>query len=147
MSVRIGDDSQVDVLTESQRRRCMSAIHSKDTQPELTVRRLVHSLGYRYRLRSADLPGRPDLIFSGRRKVIFVHGCFWHRHSCNKGRSLPSTRTEFWHSKLEGNKQRDRINRRKLPELGWRSLVIWECETKTSKRNKLQKKIINFLES
>ncbi len=137
----------MDVLTKSQRRRCMSAIHSKDTKPELIVRRLVHSLCYRYRLHGTNLPGRPDLIFAGRRKVIFIHGCFWHRHSCGKGRSLPSTRTEFWHDKLESNKRRDRINCRKLRELGWRSLVIWECETKPSKRNKLEKKIVNFLES
>jgi DNA mismatch endonuclease (patch repair protein) len=136
-----------DVLTKNQRHRCMSAIRNKDTKPEKVVRRLVHSLGYRYRLQGSDLPGRPDLIFSGKRKVIFVHGCFWHRHSCNKGHSMPSTRIEFWRKKLEDNKERDKTNRLKLRKLGWKSLVIWECETKPSKKDKLKKRIREFLDS
>jgi DNA mismatch endonuclease (patch repair protein) len=123
----------------------MSAIRDKDTTPEIIARRLVYSLGYRFRLHGAGLPGRPDLIFSSRRKVIFVHGCFWHRHSCSKGRSMPSTRSEFWGKKLDGNKRRDRENRKKLRERRWNSLVVWECETKPAKMKYLKKKIAIFL--
>ncbi len=117
-----------DVLTAEQRSRCMAAIRGKDTKPELTVRTLVHSLGYRYRLHRSDLPGKPDLVFVRKRKVIFVHGCFWHRHNCKLGRPIPATRREFWVDKLEGNKQRDTRNRQKLRNEGWQVLVVWECQ-------------------
>ena len=136
----------VDVLTKEQRRLCMSRIRSKDTEPELVVRRISHALGYRYRLHRRDLPGCPDLVFPGRQKIVFVHGCFWHRHNCRKGRSIPSTRREFWKAKLEGNKVRDARNRRVLRRLGWKVLVAWECQTKPAKLDKLADRIVKFLE-
>ncbi|HUS47978.1 MAG TPA: very short patch repair endonuclease [Phycisphaerae bacterium] len=136
----------MDVLTSAQRSRCMSAIRNKDTKPELIVRRLVHSLGYRYRLHRKDLPGRPDLTFPARRKVIFVHGCFWHRHRCRKGRSLPATRVGFWQAKLDSNKHRDADTRQKLRRVGWQVLVVWECQTAAEKLERLAKRISQFLE-
>ena len=136
----------MDVLTETQRRRCMSAVRGRDTKPEMVVRRTVHALGYRYRLHRRDLPGCPDLVFAGRRKVIFVHGCFWHRHNCSKGRSVPSTRRAFWLGKLEENRERDKRNRRKLAELGWKSMVVWECQTKPSKKEDLKRRSRRFLD-
>ncbi len=108
----------------------MSRIRSKDTKPEMVVRRLVHGMGYRYRLHAKELPGRPDLVFRPRRKAIFVHGCFWHRHVGCPANRLPTTRREFWRDKLDSNARRDRRNEAALEEMGWRSLVIWECETK-----------------
>ena len=136
----------MDVLTEAQRQRCMSAVGNRDTKPEMIVRRMVHSLGYRFRLHRRNLPGCPDLVFATRRKVIFAHGCFWHRHTCSKGMSMPSTHAEFWRCKLEANRSRDERNRRKLLELGWKSLVIWECQTNPSKSEYLKNKICRFLE-
>lgn len=135
----------VDVLTEEQRKYCMSRIRGKDTKPEMVVRRLTYSLGYRYRLHVKNLPGCPDLVFPSRKKVIFVHGCFWHRHNCRYGRVKPRTRKKFWHAKLEGNKERHKRNRRKLQSKGWRILTIWECQTR--KPEKIIDKIIDFLES
>jgi DNA mismatch endonuclease (patch repair protein) len=117
-----------DVLTPAQRRKNMQRIRSKDTQPELLVRRLIHSLGFRYRLHARELPGRPDLVFRRRRKVIFVHGCYWHVHSCALGRVAPATNAEFWRSKRQGNVDRDARNLAALREAGWESLVIWQCE-------------------
>jgi DNA mismatch endonuclease, patch repair protein len=121
----------VDSLTPEQRSKRMALIRSKDTKPEMIVRRLVHSLGYRYRLHDRTLPGRPDLVFKGRRKVIFIHGCFWHRHGegCALTR-LPKSRLEFWRRKLEDNERRDREKQAALRALGWEFLIIWECELK-----------------
>jgi DNA mismatch endonuclease (patch repair protein) len=133
-----------DVLTSAQRRRCMASVGAKDTKPELTVRRLVHSLGFRYRLHVPDLPGRPDLVFSGRHKVVFVHGCFWHRHNCARGRSVPSIRANFWMDKLEANRRRDAKNRRRLIRLGWKVLTVWECQTKRPEW--LLPRLVDFLE-
>lgn len=107
----------------------MSLIRGKDTTPEFCVRRIVHGLGYRYRKHRADLPGRPDLVFAGRRKIIFVHGCFWHRHCCGLGR-MPKSRLKFWREKLEGNRARDRANKQRLRRAGWDVLVLWECQTR-----------------
>ena len=134
----------VDVLTPKQRKFCMSRIQGKDTKPEMVVRRLVHGAGYRYRLHVRGLPGCPDMVFPGRRKVIFVHGCFWHRHHCRYGRVRPATRKKFWHDKLEGNRERDRRNRRELKKQGWKVLVVWECQTR--KPEKLKKRIEEFLD-
>jgi DNA mismatch endonuclease (patch repair protein) len=117
-----------DVLTPEQRKRCMSRIRGKDTKPEMVVRRLVHAMGYRYRLHQKDLPGKPDLVFPCLKKVIFVHGCFWHVHNCRYGRVKPATNAEFWESKRSGNRERDARNRRHLTQLGWQALVIWECQ-------------------
>ncbi|MGO9138766.1 MAG: very short patch repair endonuclease [Syntrophales bacterium] len=134
-----------DVLTPEQRRFCMSAIRGKDTKPEMIVRSMVHAMGYRYRLHVRSLPGSPDIVFSGRKKVIFIHGCFWHRHTCKLGRPIPSTRTEFWQKKLNENKARDHRNLKILRMLGWNVLVIWGCWM--GKPYKLQSRIEQFLES
>lgn len=122
----------------------MAAIHSVDTKPELIVRRTVHSLGYRYGLHRRDLPGTPDLVFNSRRCIILVHGCYWHRHRCNKGRSVPNTNRSFWQSKFEANKRRDRKNRRKLREMGWEILIVWECQTQ--EMEKLEERLVQFLD-
>jgi DNA mismatch endonuclease (patch repair protein) len=106
----------------------MRRIRSKDTSPELVLRRLVHGLGYRFRLHRKDLPGRPDLVFAKRRKIVFVHGCFWHQHGgCREGR-IPSSRLDYWVPKLEKNQIRDAANRALLEEQGWKVLIVWECE-------------------
>lgn len=118
----------VDTLSTSERSRIMSLVKGKNTRPEMIVRRLLHGAGFRYRLHDAKLPGKPDLVFSGKRKVIFVHGCFWHRHEGCPLARIPKSNQEFWLTKLEGNKARDESNQRKLHEAGWGTLVIWECE-------------------
>ena len=120
----------IDTLTPAARSERMGRIRGKNTKPEMLVRRLVHGLGYRYRLHDKRLPGSPDLVFRGRRKVIFVHGCFWHRHpdpNCKLAR-MPKSRQDFWKPKLEGNRDRDERNRIMLNLEGWRELVVWECE-------------------
>ena len=121
--------AMADWMTPEQRTRVMQAIRGKDTAPEMAVRRLVHSLGYRYRLHKKGLPGRPDLVFGPRKKVIFVHGCFWHAHHCRNGRA-PSSRQDYWLPKLKRNKERDAENKADLEAQGWRVLTIWECEIK-----------------
>ncbi len=118
----------MDVLTPEQRRRCMASISGKNTKPELVVRKLLFSLGYRYRLHYSCLPGKPDLVFPGKRKVIFIHGCFWHRHDCKKGKSMPSKNKAFWEKKLSDNVSRDSKNIDDLNKSGWDVLVIWACE-------------------
>lgn len=105
----------------------MSRIGGRDTAPEVAVRKILHSLGYRFRLYRRDLPGTPDIVFPGRRKVIFVHGCFWHGHECSKGR-LPKSRLDFWLPKLEKTKARDNHNEDRLRGSGWDSLTIWQCQ-------------------
>jgi DNA mismatch endonuclease, patch repair protein len=106
----------------------MRAIRSKDMKPELAVRRLAHRLGYRFRLHRSDLPGKPDLVFGPRRKVIFVHGCFWHCHNC-KAAHVPRSNRDYWGPKLERNRLRDQKNLAALAVAGWQSLIVWECET------------------
>jgi DNA mismatch endonuclease, patch repair protein len=123
----------------------MRAIRAKDTKPEMLVRSLTHCLGFRFRLHSERLPGKPDLVFTGRRKVIFVHGCFWHQHpskSCTHNK-LPKKNAHYWIPKLTRNTQRDAENIRDLQLLGWKALVVWECETKDA--GKLASRIKNFL--
>jgi DNA mismatch endonuclease (patch repair protein) len=134
----------LDTLTPKARSERMSRIRGADTRPELLVRCLVFRLGYRFRLHESKLPGKPDLVFPGRRKVIFVHGCFWHRHSGCAMARLPKSRLKFWRPKLEHNKLRDRLNRARLTRLGWRSLVIWECETRNPAL--IERRIRTFLE-
>ena len=116
----------VDVLTPEQRRFNMSRIRGRDTKPELTLRRGLHALGFRFRLHRRDLPGRPDLVFPGRGAAVFVHGCFWHGHDCPMCR-LPGTRTAFWTAKIQGNRDRDRRAVSALMTSSWRVLVVWEC--------------------
>jgi len=111
-------------------RRRMARIRKADTKPEIVVRRLSHRLGYRFRLHRRDLPGTPDLVFPSKRKVIFVHGCFWHQHNCQLGGRRPQTRQEYWGPKLDRNVARDKGVREELARLGWGVLVIWECETR-----------------
>jgi DNA mismatch endonuclease (patch repair protein) len=133
-----------DTVDKETRSRIMGRVRGKDTVPEMLVRRLVFSLGYRYRLHDPRLPGKPDLVFAGRRKVIFVHGCFWHRHDGCALARLPKSRTEFWTRKLGGNKERDIKNQTALRELGWRALVVWECSL--ADQTKLRRRIIGFLD-
>lgn len=120
--------SEMDSVSSSRRSQIMSRIRSKDTEPEMLVRRLLHRLGYRYVLHKRDLPGVPDLVFPSRRRIIFVHGCFWHQHrGCIDGR-IPKTRMDYWEPKLRGNVERDRQNVLKLRRSGWKVLRVWECE-------------------
>lgn len=119
-----------DNLTTEARGERMRRVRSKNTKPEMIVRRLVHGLGIRYRLHDRELPGSPDLVFRKRRKVIFVHGCFWHRHSdptCKRAR-MPKSRQDFWGPKLEGNRERDVRTQEALNVMGWEQMVVWECE-------------------
>lgn len=133
----------MDKLTPKRRSDNMRAIRSKDTSPEMAVRRLIHSLGYRYRLHGSKLPGKPDLVFAGRKKAIFIHGCFWHLHAgCREGR-IPDSRRSYWKPKLEGNRARDARNRRALRRLGWSVLVIWECQI--AREETLRSRIVEFL--
>lgn len=118
-----------DVLTPEQRSLNMSRIRGTDTKPELIVRSTLHRLGYRFRLHRKDLPGNPDIVLPKHNTVIFVHGCYWHRHRCRFGSVIPATRTEFWLEKFAANTARDRRNRHQLRALGWRVATIWECQT------------------
>lgn len=122
----------------------MASIRSTGTRPEMIVRSVAHRLGYRFRLHGKGLPGRPDLVFKGRKKVIFVHGCFWHRHTCKTGRKAPKSNTAYWLPKLRRNRLRDIENQKKLRALGWGVLVIWECELE--RVDSVIKKLISFLE-
>ena len=135
-----------DVHTPAQRSFNMSRIRAKDTRPELVVRSLVHQMGYRFRLHRKDLPGKPDLVLPGHRKVIFVHGCFWHMHRCRYGRVTPKTNAEFWQQKRMGNVERDRRNVRELRRAGWSVLVVWECWTKLPEE-KVVPRLLKFLEN
>lgn len=134
----------MDTLTAAERSRRMSLVRGKDTKPEMLVRRLVHRMGYRYRLHVRNLPGKPDMVFSSRAKIILVHGCFWHRHGKCKNTRWPKSKLSFWRPKLEMNKQRDEINKRKLRALGWRVLVVWECQL--GKLSALSRRLSVFLE-
>lgn len=117
----------MDTRTPEERRRIMQAVQSSDTGPELKIRRILHRMGYRYRLHRKDLPGTPDLVFPGRKKVVFVHGCFWHWHGCRYGQ-LPKSRLDYWQPKLERNVERDRERIFRLEEAGWTVHVVWQCE-------------------
>jgi len=136
-----------DVLTPEQRRKCMSSIKGRDTSPEMIVRRMVHSFGYRYSLHRKDLPGKPDLVFSRSKKVIFVHGCFWHVHRCRYGKVKPKTNAQFWTDKRESNRMRDMRNRKLLKKIGWGTLIVWECWTRDIKKlQQLESRILSFLQ-
>jgi len=124
----------VDPLSKRDRSAFMARIGSKDTRPELVVRKLLHAMGYRYRLHHKGLPGRPDVAFTKRRKAIFVHGCFWHAHRGCAFAHAPKTHTEYWQAKLEGNCVRDKRNEQRLTALGWEVLTIWECELTSGDR-------------
>jgi DNA mismatch endonuclease (patch repair protein) len=134
----------VAVRTREQISSQMRRIRKTDTKPEMAVRRLVHKIGFRFRLHRHDLPGTPDLVFVARRKVIFVHGCFWHQHVCRLGKKQPSSNRAYWLPKLARNVERDAITRRTLQRLGWKVMVIWECETKDA--DGLASRIAKFLQ-
>lgn len=119
-----------DVFSSEKRSQIMAAVKDRNTKPELRVRSAVHRLGYRYRLHDPKLPGKPDLVLKRHRKVIFVHGCFWHQHPDCKHAERPTSNVTYWHQKLDRNTQRDAKNIALLERLGWDTLVIWECETR-----------------
>lgn len=133
----------VDHVDSATRSRIMASVQSKNTRPELQIRRLVHGLGYRYRLHSPKLPGKPDLVFPSRQKVIFVHGCFWHAHSGCRFSKVPKTRTEFWKFKQETNAARDRRSQQELQRIGWKVLTVWQCELRNI--NALMERLNDFL--
>jgi len=122
----------------------MGRVRGKDTKPEMAVRRMLHRMGYRYRLHAGDLPGKPDIVFRGRKKVIFVHGCFWHRHPRCKLTRMPKTRMAFWRQKLEANRARDLRNQEELLADGWRVFIAWECEV--GNLHALGARIASFIE-
>jgi DNA mismatch endonuclease (patch repair protein) len=135
----------LDTLSPSERSARMALVRGRDTKPELLVRSLLHRTGYRFRLETPRLPGKPDLIFASRRKVVFVHGCFWHRHSdpdCKFAR-LPKSRLDFWLPKLESNRQRDKRTRNDLRRAGWNVEIVWECQLANPRA--VQKKLRRFL--
>lgn len=106
----------------------MRAVKGKDTSPEILVRTMLHRSGYRYRLHRRDLPGKPDIVFPSKKKAVFVNGCFWHGHHCNRGARKPKTNTEYWENKIQCNRVRDKRHRIELGKLGWKTCTIWECE-------------------
>jgi DNA mismatch endonuclease (patch repair protein) len=120
----------MDSLTPEKRAWVMSRVKGRDTKPEKAVRSMLHRLGYRFRLRRSDLPGCPDIVLPKYKSVIFVHGCYWHRHDCPNGRRLPRSRLDFWKPKLEGNRKRDLRHYKALDNQGWKVLIIWECMLK-----------------
>lgn len=134
-----------DRLSPAKRSENMRRIKGQDTKPEMIVRRFVHSMGYRYRLHAPDLPGKPDLVFPKLRKVILVHGCFWHLHKgCREGR-IPGSGCDYWVPKLLRNVERDSKNLAAIRKLGWKVLIIWECEIEKNER--IDKRLIQFLNS
>jgi len=136
------EDKETDVLTPEQRRLVMSRIRSKDTKPEMLIRRGLHACGLRYRLHCAAIPGKPDMVFPKHRAVVFVHGCFWHGHGCSLFR-WPQTRAEFWKAKISRNIERDRTVRSALTAAGWRTIVVWECALRGRNRKALEDVLSN----
>ena len=122
----------------------MQSVKQKNTKPEVAVRRVLHAAGYRFRLHRKDLPGRPDIVLPGRRKAIFVHGCFWHAHNCEKGRA-PKSKLDYWGPKLAGNVERDERKARELKEAGWDVLTVWQCETVDPEH--LRDTLLSFVEN
>lgn len=133
-----------DVFSREERSAVMRRVRSVDTTPELAVRRIVHRLGFRYRLHTKDLPGKPDMVFRRLRKVIFVNGCYWHQHSCEAAKR-PTSNRGYWNLKLDRNLERDKKNRRILKSRGWDILTVWECETRNCER--LERALSRFLRS
>jgi DNA mismatch endonuclease (patch repair protein) len=135
-----------DMFSKDRRSEIMRRIAGKNTQPELRVRRLLHALGFRFRLHRKDLPGNPDIVFPKRKTVIFVHGCFWHGHNCRKGsaRRRPKSNAAYWNMKLDRNIRRDKDNAKRLNRLGWKRIIIWSCET--NDLNRLEKLLLSSLQ-
>ena len=135
--------SMADVFTQKKRREIMSRIGGKDTAPEIRVRRLLHALGFRFRLNRTDLPGKPDIVLPRHKKIVLVHGCFWHGHRDCLRAAIPGTNSEFWRAKIEKNKIRDRRVCAELCDLGWSVLVLWQCELNSS--TVLSTRLLNFV--
>ena len=135
----------MDIYGKAKRSKIMSKISGQNTKPEIIIRKIVHSLGYRFSLYKKEFPGKPDLVFPKYKKVIFVNGCFWHGHNNCSRSKLPSTNNQFWKEKIEATKRRDRSNKIKLKKLGWDYLVIWQCAIKKSNTDTLKMKIKSFL--
>jgi DNA mismatch endonuclease (patch repair protein) len=129
--------------TPEERSRIMRAVKGTDTAPEMTIRRLAHGMGYRYRLHRRDLPGKPDLVFPGLHKVVFVHGCFWHGHDCRRGARVPVQNREYWTRKIARNRERDEAAQTWLKTAGWQVAVFWECEVKD--KGRAARKLKRFL--
>lgn len=134
----------MDIFSIAKRREIMRAVRREDTAPEMVVRRLLHRLGFRYRLHAKDLPGSPDVVFRSRRKAIFIHGCFWHGHDCGKG-GRPKSRSDYWNEKIRRNTARDTDRIDSLSKQGWNVLVVWECETRKRNEHALTEKLCAFL--
>jgi DNA mismatch endonuclease (patch repair protein) len=134
-----------DVFSHAQRSAVMAKVKSKNTVPEMTVRSLLHRLGYRFRLHRADLPGTPDIVLPRRRAVVFVHGCFWHQHAGCKRATLPTSNLEYWAAKLSRNTARDLRAVRQLRKLGWKVLIVWECQVNQQNLEKLAGRLIKAL--
>lgn len=132
-----------DRFTPEERSRIMAKVKGRDTKPEILVRRILHRLGYRFRLYRKDLPGKPDIVLPRHRKIIFVHGCFWHGHDCKRG-ARPETNADFWNAKIKGNMERDARNTEELKRLGWDVLTLWVCEMKDP--DELAERLGRFIE-
>jgi len=130
---------------KEKRSQIMRAVRSLDTRPELIVRSLLHILGYRFRLHRKDLPGSPDLVFPSRKKIIFVHGCFWHGHACKRGGRQPKTNSDYWQAKIARNRARDSVSLVTLKESGWEVMVVWECQLRPSERPASLNNMMQFL--
>ena len=135
--------SEVKHKVSEQRSRNMSAIKSKNTKPEIAVRKLLHSMGYRFRLHRKDLPGSPDIVLPKYKTVIFVHGCFWHRHNNCKYATTPKTRKEFWENKFDENVKRDNLNQANLSLKGWKIIILWECQLKEDMKKRIRELLPN----
>lgn len=133
------------IETREHRSRVMRAVKSRDTGPEMLTRRIIHAMGYRYRLHRKDLPGKPDLVFTSRRKAIFIHGCFWHGHACPRGARMPKSNRAYWTTKINRNRERDKESEEALIQDGWRVLTVWECQMKDSAA--LRERLRTFLET
>lgn len=136
-----------DPLSPEERSIRMSLVRAKDSKPEIRVRALLRGLRFRYESHARDLPGCPDIVFRKMKKVILVHGCFWHRHNCPMGNRTPRSRVAFWEHKLDGNKKRDSVVRRQLKKAGWLVLVVWECQTSPKNLQRLAKRAERFLKN
>lgn len=132
-----------DIMTPRERSVRMSKVRNKDTKPEKIVRSLLHRLGYRYRLHDTKLPGKPDIVLPRHRKIIFVHGCFWHRHGRCRRLTIPANNADFWRRKFAENKERDRTRLARLRAAGWKVLIVWECETRNAEE--LRRILCDFL--
>lgn len=135
-----------DVLSKEQRSRCMSHIRSKDTKPEVLVRRFLFAHGFHFRLHRKDLPGKPDIVLPRYKTVIFINGCFWHGHSSCKYSTLPSTNREFWETKISGNIQRDKETYSRLAQSGWKVIEIWQCQLKPKTKDQTLQNLITELQ-